>query len=73
MFWSRTDAALSALERLGADPENELMISEILEPLYRDQGDYAKLIAVYEVQERREADPIRKVALLQRRFYSSTL
>lgn len=58
------EAALSALERLGADPENELMISEILEPLYRDQGDYAKLIAVYEVQERREADPIRKVALL---------
>jgi tetratricopeptide (TPR) repeat protein len=56
--------ALAALERLGADPEHELMISEILEPLYRDRGEYAKLISVYEVQERREADPIRKVALL---------
>jgi golgin subfamily B member 1 len=57
-------AALGALERLGKTPQNELMIAEILEPLYRDQGDFRKLISVYEVQERREADPIRKVALL---------
>lgn len=56
--------ALSALERLGGNPGHELMISEILEPLYRDRGEYQKLISVYEVQERREADPIRKVALL---------
>ncbi len=58
------ETALGALERLGQDPENELMIAEILEPLYRDQGNYQKLIGVYEVQERREPDPMNKVNLL---------
>ncbi|MEN9579287.1 MAG: hypothetical protein RJA70_2296, partial [Pseudomonadota bacterium] len=58
------DRAIGALERLGREPKNELMIAEILEPLYRDQGNYQKLIGVYEVQERREDDPSNKVALL---------
>src|SRR5262249_8882395 len=34
--------ALAALERLGLMPEHELGIAEILEPLYRSSGDYAK-------------------------------
>lgn len=56
--------AMDALEQLAQDQENELVVAEILEPLYRDQGDYAKLIAVYEIQERREVDPHNRVSLL---------
>ncbi|MEO7113135.1 MAG: hypothetical protein ABI183_22040, partial [Polyangiaceae bacterium] len=56
--------ALAALERLGQLPEHELAISEILEPLYRQSGDYQKLIGVYEVQVRKSDDPTRRVELL---------
>ncbi|APR78089.1 TPR domain protein [Minicystis rosea] len=56
--------ALAALERLGQMPEHELGIAEILEPLYRSAGDYAKLIGVHEVQVRRSDDPSRRVELL---------
>jgi tetratricopeptide (TPR) repeat protein len=56
--------ALAALERLGQLPEHELPIAEILEPLYRSSGDYAKLIGVHEVQVRRSDDPSRRVELL---------
>ena len=56
--------ALAALERLGQTPEHELGISEILEPLYRQGGDWQKLIGVYEVQVRRSDDPSRRVELL---------
>ncbi|HVU04695.1 MAG TPA: tetratricopeptide repeat protein [Polyangiaceae bacterium] len=56
--------ALAALERLGTAEAHELAISEILEPLYRQQGDYQKLISVYEVQVRRADDANRKVELL---------
>ncbi len=58
-------SALSALERLSKG-EHELMIAEILEPLYQQQGDYEKLVNVYEVQARRADDSGRKVELLQR-------
>lgn len=57
-------AALGALERLGSMPEHELVISEILEPLYRQNGDWQKLVGVYEVQVRCSDDPTRKVELL---------
>ncbi|HMA91344.1 MAG TPA: tetratricopeptide repeat protein, partial [Polyangiaceae bacterium] len=57
--------ALSALERLGSNSDYELQIAEILEPLYRDSGDYGKLIGVHEVQVRRADEPARKVELLQ--------
>ncbi len=57
-------AALSALERLGQKPAHELLIAEILEPLYRSTGEYAKLIGVHEVQVRRADDTSRKVELL---------
>ncbi|MFO0589178.1 MAG: tetratricopeptide repeat protein [Polyangiaceae bacterium] len=56
--------ALSALERLGAMPAHELTIAEILEPLYRQSGDFQKLIGVHEVQVRRSDDPGRRVELL---------
>lgn len=56
--------ALAALERLGKMPEHEVAIAEILEPLYRQSGDYMKLIGVHEVQVRRSDDPNRRVELL---------
>ena len=37
-------------------PTHELVIAEILEPLYRQIGDYQKLIGVHEVQVRRSDD-----------------
>ncbi|HEX9297066.1 MAG TPA: tetratricopeptide repeat protein [Polyangiaceae bacterium] len=56
--------ALAALERLGQSEAHELSIAEILEPLYRQGGNYQKLIGVHEVQVRRSADASRKVELL---------
>jgi tetratricopeptide (TPR) repeat protein len=58
------EQALHALERLGSMPDYELTIAEILEPLYRQVGDFAKLIGVHEVQVRRTDDPVRRVELL---------
>ncbi len=56
--------ALAALERLGQNPEHELAIADLLEPLYRHLGDYQKLIGVHEVQVRRSDDVTRRVELL---------
>ncbi|HSN99926.1 MAG TPA: tetratricopeptide repeat protein, partial [Candidatus Nanopelagicales bacterium] len=56
--------ALAELERLGKLPEHELAIAEILEPLYRQSGDFMKLIGVHEVQVRRSDDVTRRVELL---------
>jgi tetratricopeptide (TPR) repeat protein len=56
--------ALAALERLGESPDNELAIAEILEPLYRQAGNFQKLIGVHEVQVRNANDANRKVELL---------
>ena len=56
--------ALGALERLGSLPAYELTIADLLEPLYRQIGDYQKLIAAHEVQVRRADDNARRVELL---------
>ena len=56
--------ALSSLERLGGEPSYELVIADLLEPLYRQVGDYQKLIGVHEVQVRRADDSARRVDLL---------
>lgn len=56
--------ALAALERLGTLPAHELAIAEILEPLYRQMGDWQKLVGVHEVQVRRSDDAARRVELL---------
>lgn len=58
------EPALTALERLGKEPQYELVIADLLEPLYRHLGDYQKLIFVHEVQVRRSDDPMRRVELL---------
>ena len=54
----------AALERLGTMPEHELAIADLLEPLYRQAGDFQKLIGAHEVQVRRSDDVTRKVELL---------
>ncbi|WP_197041054.1 tetratricopeptide repeat protein [Chondromyces apiculatus] len=56
--------ALAELERLAKLPAHELAISEVLEPLYRQSGDYMKLIGVHEIQVRRSDDVTRRVDLL---------
>ncbi len=56
--------ALAALERLGKDAQYELTIADLLEPLYRQLGDFKKLIGAHEVQVRRSDDVTRKVELL---------
>ena len=56
--------ALGALERLGREPAHELVIADLLEPLYRQIGDYQKLIGAHEVQVRRADDASRRVELL---------
>ena len=56
--------ALGALERLGTDPAHELVIADLLEPLYRQIGDFHKLIGAHEVQVRRAEDHNRRVELL---------
>src|SRR5580658_7622262 len=62
---SPTDGrALAALERLGSDPKHELAIADLLEPLYRQAGDWQKLVGVHEVQVRRSDDVTRRVELL---------
>ncbi|MGH7327784.1 MAG: tetratricopeptide repeat protein, partial [Polyangiaceae bacterium] len=58
--------ALAALERLGLDEKYELTIADLLEPLYRQAGDWQKLIDVHEAQVRRIEDPARQVELLHR-------
>ena len=56
--------AFAALERLGQDARYELTIADLLEPLYRQVGDYQKLIGAHEVQVRRSEETTRKVELL---------
>lgn len=58
------EQALGALERLGAEPQYELVIADLLEPLYRQVGNYEKLIGAHEVQVRRSEDATRRVDLL---------
>ena len=57
-------AALEALERLGTQPTYELAIADLLEPLYRQLGNHAKLIGAHEVQVRCSESAERRVELL---------
>jgi golgin subfamily B member 1 len=58
--------ARAALERLLSEPEQQLRIAEILEPLYRDAADVLKLIGVHEIQVRHSRSPDQRVELLSR-------
>jgi tetratricopeptide (TPR) repeat protein len=61
--------ALAALERLLVNParrEQQAQIAEILEPLYRERGEYAKLIGVHDIQVQNSTSVDQKVELLHR-------
>jgi tetratricopeptide (TPR) repeat protein len=57
-------AAVAALERLVIDPDHQLRIIHILEPIYRATDQWKKRIAVYEAQVELSEDPLEKVRLL---------
>jgi len=56
--------AVLALERLIAHPEHELVIANILEPIYKAKGEWTKQIGVYEIMAKHAFDPARKIELL---------
>jgi tetratricopeptide (TPR) repeat protein len=56
--------AVGALERLIANPEHELTIANILEPIYKARGEWTKQIGVYEIMAKHAFDPARKIELL---------
>lgn len=66
-------ATRAALEALFADPEGaerigvgRLAVATLLEPLYRESGDHAALVAVLEArQEASREDPVERVRLLR--------
>jgi tetratricopeptide (TPR) repeat protein len=58
--------ALSALERLLVHADYQQQIAEILEPLYREQSEYAKLIGVHDIQVRNSTSVDQRVELLHR-------
>ncbi len=58
------DAAIEALERILDNPEFKSDVAEILEPLYRDRGDWQKLVAAIEIMIEAEETVGRRVELL---------
>ena len=58
--------AVAALERLITNPEHELTIANIVEPIYRARGEWNKQIGVYEIMARHAFDPARKIELLHK-------
>jgi tetratricopeptide (TPR) repeat protein len=58
-----SDEAQSALERLIGQPEHEVAIAQILEPIYRASANWSRQIAVYEIMARHALDPQRKIEL----------
>jgi tetratricopeptide (TPR) repeat protein len=60
------EEALGALERLLTIPAHQPVITEILEPFYRDASEFTKLIGVHEIQAVHASAPERRVELLHR-------
>ncbi|MGD8606665.1 MAG: tetratricopeptide repeat protein [Myxococcales bacterium] len=58
--------AVSALEALFADGVRPLEIGEVLEPLYRMQGNWDRLLGVQEVQVEHQSDPLERVVMMHR-------
>lgn len=58
--------ALGALERLLEVAAHQPIITEILEPLYREASEFGKLIGVHEIQAIHASAPERRVELLHR-------
>ncbi len=60
------EPAVDALEDLFAEGVKPLEIGEVLEPLYRMQGNWDRLLNVHEVQVGFQSDPIERVAMMHR-------
>ncbi|MEM7434679.1 MAG: tetratricopeptide repeat protein [Myxococcota bacterium] len=60
------EPAVSALEDLFAGGVRPMQIGEVLEPLYRMQGNWDRLITVQEVQVEHQEDPIERVVMMHR-------
>src|SRR5262249_4963703 len=57
---------IAALERILPNPEHEVDVAQLLEPIYKIRGDWPQLIGVYEVEARHAVDPEQKIALYKR-------
>lgn len=57
--------ALAALERIVQQPQHQVHVAELLEPLYRDSQQHQKLIGIHEIQVTHSDSADRRVALLQ--------
>ncbi len=58
--------AVSALEGMFAQGVRPLEIGEVLEPLYRMQGNWDRLLSVQEVQVEHQKDPVERVVMMHR-------
>ncbi len=58
--------AVSALENLFSEGVRPLEIGEVLEPLYRMQGNWDQLLSVQEVQVEHQRDPVERVVMMHR-------
>ncbi len=58
--------AVLALEKLLADKDHEQNIAQILEPLYKQSGEWEKQAGVYEIMVRNAMDPDHKIELLHK-------
>ncbi|RMG99750.1 MAG: tetratricopeptide repeat protein [Deltaproteobacteria bacterium] len=56
--------ALAALEELLDNPDYQLEVARILEPIYRSANDWNKLIGVYEIMASHALEPAEKIRLL---------
>ena len=60
------EPAVAALEDLFAGGVRPMQIGEVLEPLYRMQGNWDRLLNVQEVQVEHQEDPIERVVMMHR-------
>ncbi len=55
---------IAALNRILPQPDHELQVARLLDPVYRGRGDYPNLVAVQEVIARHATTPEQKIAML---------
>lgn len=58
------EPSLTAMEGLIVHEDHALTIAQILEPIYKQRGDWGKQISVYEIMAKHAFDPERKIELL---------
>ncbi|MBP7288872.1 MAG: tetratricopeptide repeat protein [Nannocystaceae bacterium] len=58
------ESALDALEGLLEEPDHQLAVARILEPVYRSSNDWPHLVQSYEIMVKHSLDPAEKIRLL---------